>query len=202
MNRFQVRRATPEDLPQLRPLWEMAGLPGPALEPRITEFQVVDDGVGQVLAAVGVQVLEGHGRVHSEAIAFQEQEEEMRGLLWPRLDTLARNLGLARLWTSLQAPFWKGVGFKKVSPEMLAHLPAGFAEQDAVWLTMPLRADGNNPAEIERLFAQLKVQSQADQERLTDRAKIMKVIALTVMVLVFAAFAIWVVLFAWLKKGR
>lgn len=202
MNRFQVRRATLDDLPQLRQLWEMMDFPSDALEKRLPEFQVVDDGAGQLLAAVGVQILAGHGRIHSESIALPDQEEDMRTLLWPRLDTLARNQGLARLWTSLEAPFWKGVGFKKVSPETLAQLPAGFAEENATWLTMPLRADGNNPEEVERLFAQLKVQSQADQDRLTERAKMMKAIALTVMVLVFAAFAIWVVMFAWLKKGR
>jgi len=200
MNRFQARRATVEDLPQLRTLWEMENLPGEALEKRFTEFQIVDDGAGQVLAATGLQLLEGHGRIHSEAFAFEEEAEAMRALLWPRLETLARNQGLARLWTSLAAPFWKGVGFKKVTEQTLPLLPPAFAEEDAAWLTMPLRAGGAGADEIDKLFAELKVVSQADQERLTARAKKMKVLAMILMVLVFAAFFVWVVMFTYYKR--
>ena len=200
MNRFQARRATVEDLPQLRTLWEMEDLPGEALEKRFTEFQVVDDGAGQLLAAVALQMMEGHGRVHSEVFTFEEEAEGMRALLWPRLETLARNQGLARLWTSLEAPFWKGVGFKKVTERTLPLLPPGFSADNAAWLTMPLRADDAGTGEIEKLFAELKIVSQADQERLTDRAKKMKILAMVLMLVVFGAFIVWVVMFTYYKR--
>lgn len=197
MNRFQVRRATVEDLPQLRELWEAEALPGEVLEKRVAEFQVVDDGAGQLLAALGLEMVEGHGRLHSEAIVLLEQAETMRGLLWPRFETMARNQGLVRLWTALEAPFWKGVGFKKVNEETLALLPGAFAREGATWLTMPLRAVAAGPDDLDKQFAVLKAMSQAEHEQLLERAKMMKVIALALLGVVFGGFALWVLY--WMK---
>jgi N-acetylglutamate synthase-like GNAT family acetyltransferase len=193
MNRCQVRRATVEDLPQLRPLWELESLRCDDLEKRLTEFQVVDDGAGQVLAAIGLQMAEGQGKLHSEAIAFFDQAEAMRALLWPRLESVARNHGLARLWTCLQAPFWRGVGFKKVSDETLASLPASFAEENAAWLQWPLRSAEADSDVIEKQLAVLKAMSQAENERMLDRARVMRWIAISLITLIFGAFAVWVV---------
>ena len=202
MNRFHVRHATEKDLPQLQALWEMEGLPGAALEKRLAEFQVVEDGAGQLFAAIGLRVLESHGRLHSEAITFLEQAEAMRTLLWPRLEATARKQGLARLWTSLEAPFWKGVGFKKVTPEVRSLLPPDFADESAAWLTMPLRPTDADPASLDKQFAVFKAMSQAENERLLDRAKVMKVIALGLMTMVFVAFVVWVIYFLRLHGRR
>jgi N-acetylglutamate synthase-like GNAT family acetyltransferase len=202
MNRFQVRPATEKDLPQLQALWEVENLPGAVLEQRLTELLVVDDGAGQLLAAIGLRVLETHGRLHSEAITFQEQAEAMRTLLWPRLESTARQRGLARLWTSLDAPFWKGVGFKKVTPEVRSLLPPDFADDSAAWLTLPLRPTDTDPANLEKQFAVFKAMSQAENERLLDRAKVMKTIALGLMTAVFVGFIVWVIYFLRLQGRR
>jgi N-acetylglutamate synthase-like GNAT family acetyltransferase len=52
----RVRRATVDDLGQLRPLW-MAQLPeASGLERRVTEFQVVETPEGRILAAVAQEM--------------------------------------------------------------------------------------------------------------------------------------------------
>ena len=200
MNRFQVRPATTEDLPQLRPLWEVENLPGDELEGRIAEFQVVVDEAGQIQAAIGLEEQEGQGKLHSESIVFLEHAEAMRMVFWPRIENLARNRGLTRLWTCLEAPFWKGVGFKKVTEDTLALWPAGFAEENANWLTMPLKSVETGPEAIDKQFAVLKAMSQAENERLMERAKWMKMIALVLLVVISAAFALWVL--SWVKVRR
>ncbi|MCX6904373.1 MAG: hypothetical protein NTW03_13020, partial [Verrucomicrobia bacterium] len=104
MTRFQVRRATVEDLPQLRPLWQAADLPVEGLEKRFTEFQVAQTDQGEIVAAIGLQISEGQGRLHSEAIGWFDSADQLRAQIWPRLQSVARNQGLSRLWTSFDAP--------------------------------------------------------------------------------------------------
>ncbi len=193
MNRFQIRRATVEDLPQLRPLWEMADLGVEALEKRFTEFQVACTDEGEIVAAVGLQIHAQQGCLHSEAIGWPDVADDIRSQMWPRLQTLAQNQRLSRLWTSLETPFWKGVGFKKASEEALALLPAPFAQEEAQWLFLPLRPAEGGADEVEKQFAVLRAMSQAENERLLDRARLMKWIAVGLMLVVFGAFAVWVV---------
>jgi N-acetylglutamate synthase-like GNAT family acetyltransferase len=199
MNRFQVRRATVEDLPQLRSLWEMEALPVAALEKRFTEFQVAQDEQGQIVAALGLQTAQGQGLLHAECILRFDLAEELRAQLWPRLETLARNQGLTRLWTTLEAPFWKGVGFKKTNPQMLQALPALFAEAAGPWLQLPLRAPESGH-EIEKQLAVLRTLSQAENQQLMDRARLLKWIAMGVFTAVFAGFAVWVIYYARLRS--
>ena len=200
MNRFQVRRATVEDLPQLRPLWEVENLRVEDLEKRFTEFQVACTDQGEMVAAIGLQISAQQGCLHSEAIGWPDVADEIRSQLWPRLQALARNQRLGRLWTALAAPFWKSVGFKKAAEEGLAQLPAPFAEEAATWLFLPLRAGEGGTAEIEKQFAVLRAMSQAENERLLDRAKLMKWIAMGLMLVVFGTFAVWVVYWAQLRR--
>jgi hypothetical protein len=204
MNRFTMRRATAEDLPQLRMLWEAESLPGEALEKRLTEFQVTCSEQGEVVAAVGVQISGGQGRVHSEAIGWPDFAEQIRSCWWPRLETMGRNQGLSRLWTSLESPFWKGVGFKKVSEENRGALPAAFAEEGAAWLMLPLKSAETGADEIEKQFAVLKAMSQAENERLLERARLVKWIGMGLMSVIFAGFAIAVVLFLhrWTRRKK
>ena len=113
MNSFQVRRATLEDLPRLMPLWRMEHLPAALLEKRFTEFQVVLAG-DELIGAVGLQIGSQQGKLHSEVFARPELAEASRPLIWERLQTIAHSHGLSRLWTRLDAPFWRGVGFEAV----------------------------------------------------------------------------------------
>ena len=52
---YHVRRATVDDLAQLRVLWHAMGYPLAELERQLTEFQVALDTEGRVVGAVGLQ---------------------------------------------------------------------------------------------------------------------------------------------------
>jgi N-acetylglutamate synthase-like GNAT family acetyltransferase len=200
LTRFQVRRATVDDLPQLRSLWQMENLPVEVLEKRFTEFQVAQNDQGEIVATLGLQMADGEGRLHGEAIGWLDLADELRAHLWPRIETVARNQGLARVWTDLEAPFWKGVGFKKAGPETLARLPALFAQRQSTWLHLPLHAAEQRGDEIEKQLAVLKAMSQAETEQVLERARVLKWIAVGLITAVFAAFAVWVVYFARLRS--
>jgi N-acetylglutamate synthase-like GNAT family acetyltransferase len=197
-----VRRATVDDLPQLRPLWQVENLSVETLEKRLTEFQVALSPQGEIVAGVGLQLAEGQGCLHSEAIGWSDLADDIRAALWPRLEVVARNQGLIRLWTDLEAPFWKSVGFKKATQEMLASRPAAFAEPSSTsaWFHLPMRAAAVRDGEIEKQLAVLKAISQAETQQLVDRARIMKWIAMGLFTAVFAAFAVWVVYYVRLRS--
>ncbi len=195
MPRFQVRRATVEDLPVLRSLWQTENLPVEVLEKRVTEFHVAQSEQGEVVASLGLQTAEGQGLLHAEAIGWPDLADELRAQLWPRVETMARSPTLSRLWTTLEAPFWKSIGFKKAGDQTLALLPPVFAADQTDWLHLPLRSSRADSEEIDKHVAALRTISQAETERLMARARVLKWIAIGLITVVFAAFAAWVVYF-------
>src|SRR5262245_3844170 len=118
-----VRRATLEDLPQLQRLWSTMGFPAEELAKRVTEFQVALSPEGQVIGAVGLQVAERQGCLHSEAFSDFAVADQLRPLLWERLMTIANNTGLLRLWTRETAPFWSHSGLTRADAATLQKLP-------------------------------------------------------------------------------
>ncbi len=130
---FQARRATVDDLPALLELWLAAGLPGEQLEPFLTEFQLVNDEHGALCAAVGLLIHEQDGLIHSEAIATEANAAACRAALWRRTQIVARNQGIARLWTPEDDPFWIANGFHLATSEEIAAMPTAMANPDAKW---------------------------------------------------------------------
>src|SRR5690349_1878975 len=94
---YQLRRATLEDLPGLKKLWELNNLPVQELEKRFTEFQLAIDAWEQIAGAIGLKVVKNHGLIHSEAFTEMDKAEQIRPLLWERIMTVAKNHGLVRL---------------------------------------------------------------------------------------------------------
>ena len=101
----RVRRATLEDLPGLRTLWESMHLPGPDLEKRLTEFQVVETADGRLAGALGIQIVRQHAWLHSESYLDFALADEARPQLLARIQALASNHGVFRLWTLEKSPF-------------------------------------------------------------------------------------------------
>jgi len=198
-NAFQARRATVEDVSQLRALWEMEGLPAAQFEKRFTDFHVAANDQGELAAALGLEIADNQGRLYGEAVAWPDSADELRARLWRRIEGVARSQTLVRVWTSLEAPFWKGVGFRKAPEDILAELPPAFEEGPGQWLFRPLRATGAADDEIDKQIAVLRAMSQAETEQLMERARVMKLIALGLITVVFAAFAVWVVYYARLR---
>lgn len=190
--KFSARRATVEDLPQLISLWKLEQLPAEVLEKRFTEFQVVSDDAGQILAAIGMQISGAQGLLHGESIAKPELGNQLRTLLWNRLQTIIQNHALERLWTTIDFPFWRELGFDSAKPEQIAAVPAAFKSGAGHWRVKVLRAADANAA-IEQEFARIKVLQQEESARIKDRARVLKRVALGMVAIVFLLVVAWAI---------
>lgn len=184
---YQVRRATLDDLVPLRRLWQHAGLPVAELEKRITEVQVIETPDGELLGGVALQLQAPHGRIHSLALRSADNEPELRSRLWDRLQALARNHGLARLWTVASgAMAWKGLGFVPATPDVVEKLPPAFGDPAASWLSLKLRDDAASVISLDKEFELFKQTQQALTEKAFRQARALKVLAAVIAVAVLA----------------
>ena len=90
---YRVRRATLDDLSALKALWESMRFSGADLEKGLTEFHIVESADGKLLVAIALQIGDKSGRIHSEAFTDFGLAEELRQLLWERLQVIALNYG-------------------------------------------------------------------------------------------------------------
>ena len=136
---LRVRRATVEDLDKLRPLWTSMHLPVAELEPRLTEFQVVEDAEGTNRGRDWISNWHESGQLHSEGYSDFGVADPARELLWTRIQTLATNHGILRLWTKEKTPFWDRLGFKVAGEQELKRLPVNWQTEGAQWFTLQLK---------------------------------------------------------------
>jgi len=195
----QVRRATVEDLPQLIALWKQEDLPWQQLEKRFKEFQVVE-GEGKVLGLLGLDVTGLEGHVHSEAFARPELADRLRDQLWERMQVVAKNHGLIRIWSQFSTPFWNHCGFQSASAAMLEKIPPAFAGTSGLWRFMQLRDDAVLPASVEKEFAMFREMEKAETEKLFQKAKVLKLVAGLIVAAVLVLVIVWVVL--WMRTQR
>jgi len=191
----QVRRATIDDLPKLGPLWAREDLPVHELEKRFKEFQVAEAENGELIGALGVKVNGLQGLVHSEAFLHPEQADFLRERLWERSLVVIRNHGLVRVWTQCCCPFWHTNGFREAPPELLEQLPADFASDLRPWLFLQLREALPTTLSLDKEFALFKEAEQESTQRLLRHAKIMKMVAATIAVILLGLVILWAVLF-------
>ena len=187
---FVARRATVEDLPQLLPLWRLEHLQADDLEKRFTEFQVACDATGQIVAAVGLQISGAQACLHSEAIGAAEFSDLLRELLWKRLQVIIQNHALERMWTTLAATYWRTIGFDKATAEQLETLPPAFQPGAGEWLVITLRAANANAA-LEREFSQLKALQEQESQRMRERVRWAKRIALGITIVLVVLVLAW-----------
>jgi N-acetylglutamate synthase-like GNAT family acetyltransferase len=140
MPQLHIRRATVDDLPALKALWLAAQLPADELESRLTEFQIVEAD-GKFAGAIGVQIVRQHARLHSEDYADFSVADAARELFLERIQKLAANLGVFRIWTQMTSPFWMQLGFQPANAEILARLPAEWKNLEG-GLGAPKRSEG------------------------------------------------------------
>ncbi len=173
--RLHVRRATVDDLNALKALWESMRLSPELLEPKLTEFQVVENAGHELLGAIGVEFTKPYALLHSEGYTDFSIADEARQLFWERLQTLAANHGIFRLWTQERSPFWKSFGFQPPNADTLARLPTVWQnEYTGAWLTYALKDEDAISAALEcheQEFASLRQAEQAETERAQARAR-------------------------------
>ncbi|MCO5053354.1 MAG: hypothetical protein M9920_13760 [Verrucomicrobiae bacterium] len=193
---FQVRRATVDDLPRLRELWVLMRLPDAGLDRHLTDFQVIVDPAGLVIGGAALEIHSRHARIHSEAFEDFSLADAARQALWNRIQNLATNHGLFRLWTQEQSPFWAQQGFQSPPIEALERMPAQWDRTAAGWLTLKLK-DEEAIASLDKEFALFVEAEKTQRNQLLSQARLFKGIVLTgiaLIALLFLAGAIWLLL--------
>ena len=175
---YTVRRATLDDIKPLSALWKSMQFPAPDLEKRVTEFQVVTSPDGKLLGALGFQIAERQGRLHSEAFTDFSLADTLRPLLWERIQSIATNHGLVRLWTQEQAPFWTHTGLVPASKEALQKLPPAWNNSHGNWLMVQLRDETAVAAiSLDKEFAMFMESEKQRTEKAFQQARTLKVFA-------------------------
>ncbi len=182
--KYRVRRATLDDLGPLTAIWESMKFPTNDLARRVTEFQVAESPEGQIVGGLGLQIAHRQGLIHSEGFSDFGMSEQLRPLLWERLQSVATNHGLLRLWTAEQAPFWSHCGLQKPDAEALEKLPPEWRKTSAPWLTLKLKDDVVEVISAEREFALFMEAEKQRSQRAIQQAKVLKLVA------TFIAFAL------------
>lgn len=195
---LRVRRGTIEDLPMLRSLWDSMHLPVADLEPRLTEFQIVEDPDGKIVGAIGFQVSGNQGHLHHEGFTDFGIADAARELLWKRIQTLATNHGIFRLWMQESAPFWIRLGFKPPLPEDLKRFPLNWKNDVECWFTLQLKNEAALNAVEKELAMFMNAQKQHSQRTL-DQMRTFKTLA-TILAILFALFAFGAAFFLLLKR--
>ncbi|MGP8199650.1 MAG: hypothetical protein ACLQU4_09135 [Limisphaerales bacterium] len=194
MNAYRTRRATVDDLARLTGLWQAAHLPAAELGKRFTDFQVAEDEQGNLAAAIGLHIEGGQGRVHSEAYGDFALADALRPLLWLRLQAVALNHGLFRLWTEETAPWWKmDAAFSPPSDEMLLKLPESYGPRHPAWLMLRLRDEAADPAIMDKEIALFKEAAKLRLETFKRRGRVLTIIAtgFSLLVLLFSLFLLF-----------
>ena len=194
--KFHARRATLDDLPRLRQLWALMQIPDGDLERQLTDFQVVSDETEQVIGSVALQVSHRQARIHSEAFEDFSLADYARPVLWSRIQTLAQNHGLARIWTREQSPFWTHNGFQTASEADLEKMASVWDRFEPGWLTLKLK-DEEAMASLEKEFALFVESEKQQRSQLLNQAKVLKTLAIAGIVLIslmFLGAMVWVLI--------
>lgn len=169
---LRVRRATVDDLELLKTLWASMRLSPDELEPRLTEFQVVENHENQVLGAIGIQIVKQHALLHSEGYTDFGVADTARSLFWERVQTLAANHGVFRIWTQERSPFWKSFGFQPPNNEILPRLPEAWKNEfEGGWLTFQLKNEDVINAAIEKHFVSFMAAEKLENDRVSERVR-------------------------------
>lgn len=195
---LSVRRATTDDLANLKSLWSSMHLAADDLEKRLTEFQLVVDANGTFLGAMGFQMLRQHGLLHNEGFTDFSVADAGRELFWQRIQVLASNHGVFRVWTQERSPFWKNFGFRAPDAETLSRLPTEWQNEFGDgWLTLELKDEAAISAALGTDLAGLMDAERAQTERVRERARMLRtaitVIAFGIGILAFG-FAIYLMI--------
>jgi N-acetylglutamate synthase-like GNAT family acetyltransferase len=196
---LNVRRATVDDLPALRALWQAAQMPADELESRLTEFQVVESG-GEFAGALGVQVCGQHARLHSEDYKDFSVADAARERFWERIQKLSSNLGIFRVWTQETSPFWTHWGFQPAAAETLARLPEEWKQLDGCWLTLELKNEEAINRALQDKFAGFMAAEKKQTARVANQARQLRLVV-TLLLLAFFVVCVIVGAFLLLRRG-
>jgi N-acetylglutamate synthase-like GNAT family acetyltransferase len=178
---IRIRRATTDDFQSLKSLWNSMRLPTNELEKRLTEFQVVEAADGQIVGAIGVQIIGQHALLHSEGYTDFAVADAARQLFWERIRTITAHHGVFRLWTQENSPFWVRWGFQPATIELLERLPAEWKRSEGKWLTIQLK----NEEAIAALDKELEAFRESEKKRTAETLDQARTMTTTITVIAF-----------------
>jgi len=193
---FSLRRATVDDLPALRALWDSMRFPTHELEKLLTNFQVAVNAEDKIVGAVGFEMQQRHGRIHSEAYSDFSAADIVRPMLWTRLQSLCSNHGVLRLWTQEVSPFWSHNGLKPPHDEAeRAKLPEAWRNIEGDWLTLKLK-DEEAILSLDKEFAlYMECEKARSAEALGQARKLKSVATVIAFIAAFVGFGAAIYLF-------
>ena len=198
MPQLHIRRATVDDLPALKALWLAAQLPADKLKDRVTEFQVVEAD-GKFAGAIGVQIVRQHARLHSEDYADFSVADAARELFWERIQKLAANHGVFRVWMNEVSSFWTRWGFQPANAETLTRLPDEWKTLEGNWLTLELKNEDAINAILKNQFGDFMASEKNHTAQLAENARKFK---LFVTIASFGIFFICLAIVMWMTLSR
>jgi len=189
---YRVRRATVDDFEALKALWTSMKFSPADLEKRLTEFQIAEDANGKLVGAIGFQFLQRQGLIHNEAFGDFAVADQVRPLLWARIQSLAMNHGVARLWTRENAPFWTHNGLQPADQDALERLPAAWDRAASGWLTLRLK-DEEVIMSLDKEFALFKEAEKQSTAETLSHARRVKQICTAIGVFIALALIVWAI---------
>ena len=186
-----------DDRDGLVALWKLMRFAVDDLEKRLTEFQVAVDPDDKIIGAIGIRLAGKHGLIHSEAYADFAQADALRPAIWERLQSVANNHGLVRLWTAESAPFWARSGLGRATDEELQKLPEAWRNEGANWLTLKLREDLEEVVNLDKEFSVFMEAERQRSMQMMDQAKMLKLLAMLLALALFlgvVGVGIWMVM--------
>ncbi len=196
---IRIRRATTDDFQSLRSLWNSMRLPAGELEKRLTEFQVIEAVDGQIVGAIGVQIIRQHALLHSEGYTDFAVADAARQLFWERIQTITAHHGVFRLWTQENSPFWVRWGFQPATIEQLERLPVEWKPSEGKWLTFQLK----NEEAIAALDKELEAFRESEKKRTAETLEQARTMTTTITVIAFVVgiILIGVAFYLFIRRG-
>lgn len=180
---WSVRRASIEDLPQLKLHWESTGVDNEALEKKLTEFQIAEDAEGTIRGVIGVRLAEQEAWIYHESFSYEDQGDPIREAIWLRIKNLAQNHALFKIWTHSTAPSWNNLGFVDATPDILSGKPSVFENETNRWKVLVLR-EPEQGISLDKEFELFQQEQLADRENLMNQAALMKKLSYVLLVIV------------------
>jgi len=199
MSNPRIRRATVDDLNALRDIWSSMRLPSDDLEKCLKEFQVAEVD-GHVIGAIGIRFSGRYALLHSEGYSDFSYADAARQAFWDRIQTLAANHGVFRIWTRENSPFWLRWGFQPTDAATLARLPETWHGGDDPWFTLQLKDEDAVADALEKKFAGFMDTEKEQSARVSGHAKTLNIIITITGFLIFAV-CIGVIIY-WIAHGR
>jgi len=196
---LHIRRATVDDLAALKAIWLSMQLPADELESRLTEFQIVERD-SEVVGAIGFQIARTAGLLHNEGYSDFAVADAARQMFWDRIQTLAANHGVFRLWTQETSPFWLRWGFQPADAEALARLPEAWKSSEEKWYTLELKNEAVINAVMEQQFSSFRSSEKKQADATMARAKtVTTLVAVFFFIVGFAGIGFAIYLFLHLR---